>query len=644
MRRTSGSSKNRFREYREGLRSKRRRNREDKVVAWHSIERSAKRTRSFWVLFKAFLGLMRPYKRAMIFSLGTLSVATLLSLIPPAVTKFAIDKVFEGKPLPPELLMMIPGASSVPDTPEDQLLILVVVVVVASLAGALIALAGRWKATQTVKRLQASLRKTAFNQAARLPLNRVHELKSGGATSLIREDAGGVGDLVFAMIYNPWRAIIQLVGSLAILAWVDWRLLIGALALFPAIWYTHRTWIGRIRPMYRDVRMQRQEVDAHATEAFGGMRVVRGFARTRSELGRYSRGNHFMLRQELHVWWWARGVQLVWSMVIPLATAVLLWYGGTQVIKGAITTGDLVMFLAYIVMLLGPIEVLANSATMFQTNLAGLDRVLDLLEEPRELPDVKGAREIQPDQVVGKIEFEGVSFTYDGSQIPAIRNVSFVADSGSMIALVGRSGAGKTTCCNLVARFYDPGEGRILLDGRDISEIALESYRRLLGIVEQEVFLFDGTILENVAYARLDSSEEQVRRAVDLAAARKFIDALPDGLDTVIGERGFKLSGGQRQRLAIARAILADPRILILDEATSNLDTEHERQIQSGLAELMRGRTCFVIAHRLSTIMHADRIVVLSDGNVVETGSHEELMERSDDYRRMVVLQSENRE
>jgi ATP-binding cassette subfamily B protein/subfamily B ATP-binding cassette protein MsbA len=239
---------------------------------------------------------------------------------------------------------------------------------------------------------------------------------------------------------------------------------------------------------------------------------------------------------------------------------------------------------------------------------------------------------------------EDLSFNYPDSDIPALEGISFDVEPGSLVALVGRSGAGKTTCCNLVARFYDPTSGRILLDGEDIRNISLDSYRRLLGIVEQDVFLFDGTVRSNIGYGRRGSTDEEIIHAAELAAADDFIQALPDGLDTVIGERGFKLSGGQRQRLAIARAILADPRILILDEATSNLDTESEKKIQQGLTELMRGRTSFVIAHRLSTIMHADLIVVLGDSRVLETGRHEELMQRSGAYRRMVVLQSENKE
>lgn len=634
------SSRSRFRAYRERLRDTRRKHREEKILAWHSQARSTRRTRSFRVLFGDFMRQLVPFRWSMGFALTTLTISTSLALVPPAVTKFAIDSVFDGKPLPEGLTALLPRLGALADRPRELLIALVVAVVVVSVSSTLLAITGRWKATQVVKRLQARLRKRVFDHVSRLPLNRVHELKSGGATSLVREDAGGVGDLVFAMIYNPWRAVIQLIGSLLVLAWVDWRLLVGSFVLLPVVWYTHRTWIGRIRPMYRDVRTQRQEVDAHATEAFGGMRVVRGFARTRSEAGRYARGNHFMLRQELNVWWWARGVELAWSLLIPLASAALLWYGGTQVIEGTITVGDLVMFLAYLTMLLGPVEVLANSATMFQTNLAGLDRVLDVLEEPRELPDVQDARVLDPARVEGRVELESVTFTYPGTEEPAITDLSFVAEPGTMIALVGRSGAGKTTCCNLVARFFDPDSGRILLDGTDLRSINLDSFRRTLGIVEQDVFLFDGTIRDNIAYARRGATDAEVRSAAELAVAMEFIEKLPDGWDTLIGERGVRLSGGQRQRLAIARAILADPRILVLDEATSNLDTQSERTIQEGMDRLMEGRTSFVIAHRLSTITHADLILVLDQGRLVESGRHEELMARSRDYERMVLLQT----
>jgi len=634
------SSRNRFGDYRRTLGETRRRHRDEKILAWHSQARSTHRTRSFRTLFIAFLAQVRPFRSTLLFSLTTLTIATVLALVPPAVTKFAIDSVFDDRPLPEGLRAMLPDADGLAGQPHRLLAILVGVVIVVSVASTLIAITGRWKATQVVKRMQARLRREVFEHVARLPLNRVHDMKSGGATSLVREDAGGVGDLVFAMIYNPWRALIQLGGSLLVLAWVDWRLLVGSFFLLPVVWYTHRTWIGRIRPMYRDVRTQRQEVDAHATEAFGGMRVVRGFARTRSESSRYTRGNHFMLRQELNVWWWARGVELAWSLLIPLASAALLWYGGTQVIEGEITIGDLVMFLAYLAMLLGPVEVLANSATMFQTNLAGLDRILDVLEEPRELPDMRDALILRRSEVRGEIELRNVCFRYPNSEEEAVRDLDFRIAEGSMVALVGRSGAGKTTCCNLIARFFDPDSGTITLDGRDLRSINLDSFRRTLGIVEQDVFLFDGTIRENIAYARRGAGDDEVRRAADLAVASEFIDKLPDGWNTFIGERGVRLSGGQRQRIAIARAILADPRILVLDEATSNLDTESERLIQSGMDELMRGRTSIVIAHRLSTIVHADLIVVLDRGRLVESGTHRELMARSRDYERMVLLQT----
>ncbi|MFV1966552.1 MAG: ABC transporter ATP-binding protein, partial [Pirellulaceae bacterium] len=498
----------------------------------------------------------------------------------------------------------------------------------------------RWHATRVTKLIQMSVRKRVFAQAVRLPLNRVQELKSGGAASILRQDAGSVGELIFGMLFNPWRAAIQLVGSFSILAWVDARLLIGAAIVVPLVYVTHRTWISRIRPQFRRVRAQREEVDALATESFGGMRVVRAFSRQRSETNRIMRGNHLMGRQELHAWWWMRAIEVAWETIIPLASASLLLYGGYRVLQGHLTLGDLVMFLVYLLMLLAPLAVLAQSAAQFQNSLSGFDRVLDLLEEPREMESARATSRVSESGVVGRLTFENVGLRYPGSDAFAVRDVTLDVAPGDTIALVGPSGAGKTTLCNLVARFYDPTSGRLLLDGCDLRDLDVEDYRRLIGIVEQDVFLFDGSVAANIGYGGKHATDGDIRAAAKIANADEFIDDLTDGYDTVIGERGVRLSGGQRQRIAIARAVLANPRILILDEATSNLDTESERLIQASLVTLMRNRTCFVIAHRLSTITHADRIAVLQAGRITEVGSHESLIAADGKYREMLLLQT----
>jgi ATP-binding cassette subfamily B protein/subfamily B ATP-binding cassette protein MsbA len=630
--RTPRGSQARFRSY---LRTRHR-----GTAAERSDGTPSKRQRSAFELFRRFLGELREHGGVVAVALGLLFVSTLLSLLPPAATKIAIDYVFVPNPLPEAAKAWLPTAWRLDEDRGNLLAVVGIAVIAVSFVRASLNVVGRWQATKTTKRIQTGLRRKVFEHAVRLPLHRVFELRSGGVASILREDAGGIGELVFSMIYNPFRAIIQLLGSLAILAWTDWRLLLGALLLLPMVAFTHRTWIGRIRPLYRDQRRIRTDIDAHATESFGGMRVVRGFARERSESGRFTRSQHFLARQEIHTWWWARGIEIAWELFIPLASAALLWYGGTQVLAGRLTPGDLVMFLSYLLLLLGPLEVLASSATAFQTNLAAYDRVLDLLGEERELPSRPGAIEIDPGQVRGRIAFDAVSYRYPRSERSILEGVSFSVEAGSTVALVGRSGAGKTTLSNLVARFDDPTSGRVLLDGRDLRDIELGSYRRLLGIVEQDVFLFDGTIRENIAYARRDATLEEVRRAAAIASADGFIEAIEGGYDAVIGERGVKLSGGQRQRLAIARAVLADPRILILDEATSNLDSESERAIQLGMKALMRGRTSFVIAHRLSTIRDADLILVLDGGRIVEQGTHESLMATNGAYHDMVVLQT----
>lgn len=626
-----------------------------------SRRRSASRSRGFMKLLSEFWALMGNQRRRVIGAIVAGAIATGLGLLPFYAPKLVIDFVM----VPPDAATTRPewltfslrtlGLSG------DSRVGLLWAVVLASLTIAFINLGiglwSRWQATKASKRIVVSARKQAFDHAVRLPLHRVYDIKSGGVASVLRDDAGGVGELVFSMLYNPSKAIVQLVGSLVFLAWIEWRLLLGAVVILPVVWLTHKTWISRIRPLWRDIRHTRTAIDAHATESFGGMRVVRTFNRQRSESGSFTENNHLMARQELYAWWWMRGIDSAWQVIIPAATALLLLFGGYLGMKTNVSgdpllsAGDLTTFLAFLLGMLQPIAMLANSATGLQNNLAGLDRTLDLLEEPQEFASGSNHLPLDRDKVRGHITLENVHYAYPKQSgdlgeaqtelgLEVLRGVNLDVEPGTVVAFIGPSGAGKTTLCNLIARFYDPTRGCILLDGTDLRDIDIDDYRSLLGIVEQDTFLFDGTIAQNIAYGSRSATRSDVVEAAKLANAHEFIEKFPESYNAFIGERGVKLSGGQRQRITIARALLADPKILILDEATSNLDTQSERLIQTSLSKLMRGRTCFVIAHRLSTIQSADLIAVVDHGTILETGTHDELMQRSGRYQEMVQLQT----
>jgi ATP-binding cassette, subfamily B, bacterial len=488
-------------------------------------------------------------------------------------------------------------------------------------------------------RVMLSLRRALFERLLHLPLPKLWEMKTGGILSRLTGDIDTTTGLLQMAVVSPSLSVIRLIVAIGILVTLNWRLALTALAIIPGVLLMSLIFARRVKPIYRSLRKDAEEIDGRVGETFSGIRVVRAFRGEPRELQDYMRGRHTVLRKEL----FAHRRELVlwgsWGLLMSAVNVAIVWYGGLLHIQGRASIGDIMAFQWYSFLLLNPVWNIVNTFSELQRSLAAMERVFEVLALEDDKPDRPGA--LSAPSVVREIRLEHVEFEYRPG-LPVVRDLNVTVPGGTVVALVGRSGAGKTTVTDLVARFHDPTRGRILLNGVDIRDVTLRSYRDLLALVQQEVFLFDGSIADNIAYGRHDATQAEIEDAARRANAHEFIARLPDGYDTYIGERGVKLSGGQQQRLAIARAILASPQILILDEATSNLDTESEQLIQASMADLLAGRTTFVIAHRLSTIRRADLILLMEEGRVVERGTHRELMEARGAYHEMVLRQMES--
>ncbi len=486
-------------------------------------------------------------------------------------------------------------------------------------------------------RVVTDLRIQVYRHIQDMSLDFFSKWRTGEVISRVTNDISVVQSAVIASVMEIMPNLLTLIGVIGYLIYLNWRLTLITFLVIPLLSFIINRFGSEMREVSREAQKKAADVASILQETVSGARVVKSFAMEKHETKKFTeeleKSFGLTLKQaQINV---TQGPLLAFLQV--LAIVAVVWYGAYEVVSGRLSPAELISFFAGLAMIADPVSKLGTINTTIQNALASAERIFEVIDIQPSIKEKENALELGT--IKGEIEFRDVSFRYDKDGKVVLKNISFSVRPGEVIALVGRSGAGKSTVVNLIPRFYDPEKGTIMIDGHDLKDLKLESLRKQMGIIPQETVLFSGTIRDNIAYSKLEASDQEVERVSQLANAHDFIMTLPDRYQTLVGERGVRVSGGERQRIAIARALLRDPRILIFDEATSSLDSESERLVQEAMQRLISGRTVFIIAHRLSTVQHADRILVIDQGEITEQGTHQELLLKNGIYKKLYEMQ-----
>lgn len=580
-----------------------------------------RRSNGNFMLLRRFLAYLRPWWKYGLLAGGLMLITVLLQLPLPLLTRHVIDHVFPQGDL--RLLTWIVIGLGV---------FMLVRLTSGFFSGLLLAIFRE----HVLLRVQLRL----FEHIEHLSLSFHNDMKVGYLMSRIGNDASNLQGLLADTLLSFIRNTLTFCVGVGILFFLHWKLALVSLAVLPCFIYSILFFSGRLRRKSGEMQENIAQVYDVLGESLSGISVVKSFCAEKIQAINVFRRLRASLHTNIQYTVLGSASAAATAFLGGIGPLIVLWYGGREVITGALSLGTLIAFNAFLGYLYGPVRGLMGLNTNIQTSLASLRRVFELLDLPREGLNVTTPSKLT--KVKGSVSFQNITFSYNGNE-PVLKQVSFKVEPGEKVALIGRSGAGKTTLVNLIPRFYEPKEGEICIDGTNIKEVELRDLRSHIGIVPQDTFIFAGSIKKNIQYGRIDASDKAITAAAKAANAYDFIANLPANYDTEVGERGVKLSGGERQRIAIARAMLKNPEILILDEATSEVDSESERLIQTALDRLMMGRTTFVIAHRMSTILNADKIFVIDKGKIMGGGKHEELFETLPLYRKLYEEQFERK-